>query len=78
MLTGRTRARRRRRSGGAAGEASVVDAGHVLGPLTGREISVFLETGQPVVRVLLPDHEESPFFLADSESATSPKILAHH
>src|SRR5215207_489848 len=77
-VTGRRRARRRRRSGGAAGEASVVDVGHVLGPLTGREISVFLEAGQPVVWVLLPNYQERRLFLAYRESATSPKILAHH
>ena len=60
------------------GEAPVVYVGHVLSPLAGGEIFAFIEASQPVVRVLLPDHEESPFFLADSESATSPKILAHH
>src|SRR5215210_697148 len=69
MVTGRTRARRRRRSCGAAGEASVVDVGHVLGPLTGREIAVFLEARQPVLGSVGPDDEESPFFLADGEPA---------
>src|SRR5215204_3715632 len=75
MVTGRTRARR---SGGAAvREASVVDARHVLGPLAGGEASVFLKAGQPVVRVLLPDHQVRRLFLAYSEPATSPKVLAH-
>src|SRR5688572_18141861 len=78
MVTGRTRARRCRRPGGAAGEASVVDVGHVLGPLACREVSVFLEAGQPVIRVLLPDHQKRRLFLANSESAASLKILAHH
>jgi hypothetical protein len=78
MVTGRTRARRCGRSGRAASDASVVDVGHVLGPLTGWEVSVFLEAGQPVIRVLLPDHQERRLFLANGESAASPKILAHH
>src|SRR5919112_4007059 len=43
MVTGRTRARGCLRSGGAAvRKASVVDAGHVLGPLAGGEASVFI------------------------------------
>src|SRR5215210_3509710 len=79
MVTGRTRTRRGRRPGWAAVcEASVVDVGHVLGPLAGREISVFLEAGQPVVRVLLPDYQEGRLFLADGEPAASPKITAYH
>ena len=60
------------------GEASVVDVGHVLGPLAGWEVSIFLEAGQPVVRILLPDYQERRFFLAHSERAASPKILAYH
>src|SRR5215211_1756881 len=72
MVTGR------RRRGGAAGEASVVDFGHVLGPLTGREVSVFLEAGQPVVRVLLPDYQERRLFFAYGESAFySGDLLVH-
>jgi hypothetical protein len=77
MVTGRTRARRCRRSGRAAAEAPVVDVGHVLGPLAGREVSFFIEAGQPVIRVLLPDYQERRFFLAYGESAAGSKILAH-
>src|SRR5829696_4690033 len=77
MVTGRTRARRCRRSGKAAVEAPVVDVGHVLGPLAGREVFIFIEAGQPVIRVLLPDYQERRFFLAYGESAAGPKILAH-
>jgi hypothetical protein len=69
MVTSRTRARRRRRSCGAAGETPVVDVGHVLGPLPGRKIPIFVETGKPVFWVAGPDDEESPFFLTHGESA---------
>jgi hypothetical protein len=69
MVARRTRARRRRRSCGAAGQAPVVDADHVLGPLTGGKFSVSLETSQPVLGIIGPDDEESPFFLADREPA---------
>src|SRR5215204_3839984 len=69
MVTARTRARGRRRSGRAASEASVVDVDHVLGPLARREVPVFLEAGQPVIRVLLPDYQERRLFLAYGESA---------
>jgi hypothetical protein len=78
MVTGRTRSHRCRRSGGAEGEAPVVDVGHILGPLAGGEVSVFLETRQPVVGVVLPDYQESRLFLADGETAAIPKTLAHH
>src|ERR671917_489335 len=78
MVTGRTRARRCGRSGRAASEASVVDVGHVLGPLTGWEVSVFLEAGQPVVRVLLPDYQERRLFLAYGESAFYLEVLLVH
>src|SRR5215203_1703534 len=78
MVTGRTRARRCGRSGRAASEASVVDVGHVLGPLTGWEVSVFLEAGQPVVRVLLPDYQERRLFLAYGESPFYLEVLLVH
>jgi hypothetical protein len=78
MVTDRTRARRYRRFGGTASEAPVIDVGHVLGPLAGGEVSVFLETRQPVARTLLPDHQENRLFLADAEPAAGPKILAYH
>jgi hypothetical protein len=78
MVTDRTRARRCRRPGRTAGEAPVVYIGHVLGPLARREVSVFLEAGQPVIRVLLLDYQECRLFLAYGESAAGPKILAHH
>jgi hypothetical protein len=79
MVTGRTRARRYRRSGRAAvREASIVDVGHVLSPLAGGEVSVFLEAGQPVFRVFLPDYQKRRLFLADREPAASPKTLADH
>jgi hypothetical protein len=61
-----------------AGEAPVVDVGHILGPLAGGEVSVFLETRQPVVRVLLPDYQESLPLLAYGEPAAIPKTLARH
>src|SRR5215210_3615075 len=78
MVTGRTRTGRCRRSGGAAGEASVVDVGHVLGPLACREVSVFLEASQPVIRVLLPDYQERRLFLAYGESAFYLEVLLVH
>jgi hypothetical protein len=78
MVIGRTRSHRCWRSGGAAGEAPVVDVGHILGPLAGGEVSVFLETRQPVVGVVLPDYQECRLFLADGETAAIPKTLAHH
>src|SRR5215211_7577817 len=79
MVTGRTRARRRRRSGRAAvREASVVDFDHVLGPLAGREVFVFLEARQPVFGVLLPDHQERRLFLAYGESAFYLEDLLVH
>src|SRR5215208_745018 len=78
MVTGRTRTGRCRRSGGAAGEASVVDVGHVLGPLACREVSVFLEASQPVIWVLLPDYQERRLFLAYGESAFYLKDLLVH
>src|ERR671912_1953946 len=78
MVTGGARARRCRGSGGAAGEAPVVDVGHILGPLAGGGGSLFLEKRQPVVGGLLPDYQESRLFLADGEPAAIPRILAHH
>src|SRR5215211_3812514 len=78
MVTGRTRARRCRRSGRAAGEASVVDVGHVLGPLACREVSDLIEAGQPVIRVLLPDYQECSLLLAYGEPAFYLEDLLVH
>jgi hypothetical protein len=64
--------RRCGRPGGPLGEAPVVDADHVLGPLARREIAALLEAHEPIVRVfgshdqersLLFEYGESPFYL---------------
>jgi hypothetical protein len=60
------------------GETPVVDVGQVLGPLAGEEIIVFIEAGQPVVRVFLPDYQVRRFFLAYGESAFYLEDLLVH
>ncbi len=46
-------------------QAEVVDAGHVLRPLAGREAGIFLEAGEPVGGVFGPDDQECRLFFAD-------------
>ena len=57
------------RSGGPRGQATVVDADHVVGPLAGREVVCLVEADEPVFGVPFADHEERRLFLADGESA---------
>ncbi len=65
MVAGGSRAGRSRRAGGAMLQAEVVDAGHVLRPLAGREAGIFLEAGEPVGGVFGPDDQECRLFFAD-------------
>src|SRR3712207_8773177 len=77
LVTCRARAWRRRRFDGA-GETPIVDAGHVLGPLAGREGSVALEAYEPVFRVIGPDYQERSLFLADGKSTVYLEALLDH
>jgi len=67
MIALRARAWRRRRFDGAAGEAPVVDVGHVLGPLAGREVPGLVEADEPVVGIFFADDKESLVLLTDGE-----------
>ena len=69
MVACGARAGWRGRTGGALLQAAVVDAGHVLSPLAGRETVVLLEAGEPVAGILFSDDEEGGLLFADGEVA---------
>jgi hypothetical protein len=78
MMASRSPARWCGRSRGAEGEAAVVDADHVLGPLAGREVRALLEAHQPVVGVFGPNHEERRLLFADGEHPVNLRVRLFH
>ncbi len=77
MVACGARAGWRGRTGGALLQAAVVDAGHVLSPLAGREAAVLLEAGEPVAGIFGPDDEEGRLILADGEPAFCLPMSLH-
>ncbi len=67
MVAGRPRAGRRGWPRGAPLQPPVKDADHILGPLAGREVAVFVEADEPVVGIFFPDDEERRSLLADGQ-----------
>jgi hypothetical protein len=67
MVARKGRSWRCGRSGGSEGQAPVVYANHILGPLAGREAIRLFEAGEPVFGVSFADDEERRRLLADGE-----------